>query len=529
MQPPENENDAGPARPFWVFDTQQIQSADAFNCCMVMAAAGVLCAAGGIGGGGIYVTVLMVAGGLRVRDAVPLSKSVVFIGSIASLFLNLRKASSTRDSLIDYNVCRLVVPGALVGTYIGVILNSIVPGWAVLLALVGILIAISYMILQTTWQQYAEEEHIRRLPQLPKSHFEGRDAKEVPEVTAVWKSQEVQEYTTTDLLLSFVMLFVVVSGSAFRHHALKCQEAVDVETRLKACHHPSLFWLSGDTLSDWMQTPSTAAFIKARTQIDGPPTLERGPNTSQDRKLLQVFFFIGPLIFCITILAGVATTLVKANWSPALTLKFSLMSVTTGCLAGFVGIGGGLIFSPYFLLMGLDPAVAVATSSTCVIYTSSSTTFQYLLTDRIIMSLMLLYGLVNWVSSYAGTSTVHYLQDQLSTRKSFISGIVSLGVVISTLLALRELIYEVRVLWIAFVTHEPQPNLTSTPFILKVLSEDLNSEKAAQEAEKRGVALEYVTVSTQATDLEEYLKKDQAAALSRGAVEDCWDDVLGFL
>ncbi|CAK9116284.1 unnamed protein product [Durusdinium trenchii] len=88
---------------------------------------------------------------------------------------------------------------------------------------------------------------------------------------------------------------------------------------------------------------------------------------------------------------------------------------------------------------------------------------------------------------------------------------------------------QVRVLWIAFVTHEPQPNLTSTPFILKVLSEDLNSEKAAQEAEKRGVALEYVTVSTQATDLEEYLKKDQAAALSRGAVEDCWDDVLGFL
>ena len=35
------------------------------------------------------------------------------------------------------------------------------------------------------------------------------------------------------------------------------------------------------------------------------------------------------------------------------------------------------------------------------------------------------------------------VQDQLSTRKSFISGIVSLGVVISTLLALRELIYEV--------------------------------------------------------------------------------------
>ena len=72
-----------------------------------------------------------------------------------------------------------VVPASLVGTYLGVILNSLVPTWAVLLALVGILVAISYMILRTTWQQpaaracqsqtpakqflapsrYAEEEH----------------------------------------------------------------------------------------------------------------------------------------------------------------------------------------------------------------------------------------------------------------------------------------------------------------------------------------------------------------------------------
>ncbi|CAE7202148.1 RNF122 [Symbiodinium sp. CCMP2592] len=133
----------------------------------------------------------------------------------------------------------------------------------------------------------------------------------------------------------------------------------------------------------------------------------------------------------------------KEGWSPSLILKFSLMSATTGCLAGFVGIGGGLIFSPYFLLMGLEPAVAVATSSTCVIFTASSTTFQYLLTDRVIMSLTLLYGTINLVSSYLGTSLVHCLQDQLSARRSAISGIVSLGVVISTLLALRQLAIEV--------------------------------------------------------------------------------------
>jgi len=139
-QPVDNEHDQGPPRPFWVFDFDALETKEAWNCGFVMAAAGILCAAGGIGGGGIYVTVLMVAGGLPVRDAVPLSKAVVFIGSISSLFLNLRKATASSDPLIDYNVCRLVVPAALVGTYVGVLLNSLVPTWAVLLVLVGILV-----------------------------------------------------------------------------------------------------------------------------------------------------------------------------------------------------------------------------------------------------------------------------------------------------------------------------------------------------------------------------------------------------
>mmetsp|Transcript_64641 Transcript_64641/g.151928 ORF Transcript_64641/g.151928 Transcript_64641/m.151928 type:complete len:461 (-) Transcript_64641:39-1421(-) len=420
-QSADNEHDVGPPRPFWVFDMDAVMTSEAWNCALVMAAAGILCAAGGIGGGGIYVTVLMVAGGLPVRDAVPLSKAVVFLGSISSLFLNLRKASSSREMLIDYNVCRLVVPAALVGTYLGVLLNSLVPTWAVLLALVGILVAISYMILRTTWQQYAEEEHFSDPVASDAFAKEMTHQKNdcVPEVSAKGLREEsMQSVTRTDIILSSAMLFVVVTGSAFRHHAMQCQSASDRE-RDKACHHPTLFWLDGGRLLYWMQSPAIAAFIK-------------------------IFCFLAPMFFCAAVLFYVARRLVQAEgWSSSLTLKFSLMSVITGCLAGFVGIGGGLIFSPYFLLMGLEPSVAVATSSTCVIFTASSTTFQYLLTDRVIMSLTLLYGTVTLISSYLGTSLVHCLQDHLSARRSYISGIVSLGVVISTLLGMRQLAIEV--------------------------------------------------------------------------------------
>merc|ERR1719183_3349776 len=94
----------------------------------------------------------------------------------------------------------------------------------------------------------------------------------------------------------------------------------------------------------------------------------------------------------------------KEGWNMREVALYQFMGVSTGCLAGLVGIGGGLIFSPFFLIMGIEPSVAVATSSTCVIFTSSSTTMQYMLTDRIIMVLTVVYGIANLLASYCGTA-----------------------------------------------------------------------------------------------------------------------------
>merc|ERR1719161_1465051 len=95
------------------------------------------------------------------------------------------------------------------------------------------------------------------------------------------------------------------------------------------------------------------------------------------------------------------------GWSCKAILVYQLVSVITGVLAGLIGVGGGLIFAPFFLVMGMDPATAVGTSSTCVLFTSSSTTMQYVFTDRIIMSLGLWYGAVPFMSSYTGSNLVH--------------------------------------------------------------------------------------------------------------------------
>jgi hypothetical protein len=85
---------------------------------------------------------------------------------------------------------------------------------------------------------------------------------------------------------------------------------------------------------------------------------------------------------------------------------------------------------------------------------------------------------------------------------------------------------QVRVMWVAFITPEVKPNLTHTPFILKVLTEDLNSEHLAEAADESGINMDYVVVRTSAKSLDDYIKKEQVSALSRASVEDCWDDVL---
>merc|ERR1719159_2417785 len=146
-----------------------------------------------------------------------------------------------------------------------------------------------------------------------------------------------------------------------------------------------------------------------------------------------------PVSICVGIGVYFAQDLHKNQaWPISKILTYQAMALVTGCLAGLVGIGGGLIFSPFLLVFGVEPATAVATSATCVIFTSSSTTIQYMLIDRIRMVLALWYGIVNLAASYWGTKLVHYLQEAFSGKKSLITFIVAAAVGISTVLAVAK-------------------------------------------------------------------------------------------
>lgn len=59
-------------------------------------------------------------------------------------------------------------------------------------------------------------------------------------------------------------------------------------------------------------------------------------------------------------------------------LPFLPVGLLAGLLAGLLGIGGGLLFSPLLLLMGLDPHQALATSSLAIVPTTLGATTAHL-------------------------------------------------------------------------------------------------------------------------------------------------------
>eukprot|EP00927_Polykrikos_kofoidii_P071507 TRINITY_DN67770_c0_g1_i1.p1 TRINITY_DN67770_c0_g1~~TRINITY_DN67770_c0_g1_i1.p1 ORF type:complete len:494 (-),score=93.19 TRINITY_DN67770_c0_g1_i1:71-1552(-) len=427
--------------PFWVFDWSYLMSGEVIVCSLVLALAGLLCSAGGIGGGGIYVTVLMVAGRLSPHDAVPLSKAIVFFGSLSSLVLNVRRQlvgsnTGSEKAIIDVSICRLVVPAALAGTLIGVLLNRTASDVTIVLILASFLILMTALVVRTTYSQYLEESTPQVAEEVEAARLGGRGGEAQTEGEVEGEAQPSRDdrdplearmngkasaLDRHDCILSCGVLLVVVTSAVARFHAGVCRdeivasEALHDVASLHGCRHPAVYFL-WDYLVRWMRDPSTAASVMKWT--------------------LAI-----PLTICMT--ATLHNGLKGVNqkvWMWPEVAKYQAMGLFTGAMAGLVGIGGGLIFSPFFIIMGVEPAVAVATSSTCVIFTSSSTTLQYLLTDRIIISLTLVYGLVNLLASYGGTAFVHFLTDKFAARRSYITGIVALGVAVSAVLSLTKLI-----------------------------------------------------------------------------------------
>lgn len=101
--------------------------------------------AGGIGGGGLLIPILILILKFDVHEAIPLSKVMIFSGALTAFIMGFKIIHPFRQSItVDYNIAGIMIPMILFGTMIGVSLNKLFPPSIILLSLTFVLVINTY-------------------------------------------------------------------------------------------------------------------------------------------------------------------------------------------------------------------------------------------------------------------------------------------------------------------------------------------------------------------------------------------------
>lgn len=416
---------------------------------------GVLCAVAGIGGGGILLWILTFMGSLPLQDAMPLSRVVVLIGSLVSLALNVgRHLPDCSEPLINWLLVKMVVPMALLGTLIGATTHEQAPGSEVLVVLVSMMGCTLILVLHRAQQQHLEELNADQAPQHMEEVEGLLDNKSFEKPTPLlpgWGSSIDFEVASLprpktccsrfDVLLLVSVTILVFSCGALQSHVRACFQEQQ-QARRGAIHHridhvrkyravvedvDSEFVMSKGILRSVHTGPSCRhPVLSVAFWGHAEVWFWRKGLTS---KALLLFLAL-PVCACFGTAMFYVYQALSENCNRRSIACYLSVGLVAGVLTSIAGICGGLVFSPFFLLVGVEPTVAIATSSTCVVFISGSMAIQYFLIDRVQLQLAVAYGSVNAIASLCGTSLMQHL-GQNCLKKSHMMLIVAFGLAMS--------------------------------------------------------------------------------------------------
>ena len=117
-----------------------------------------IAAAGGIGGGGIFVPVLILVYGFQPKYAIPLSNFCIVGSSITQIILNLFKRHPIADRpLVDWDLVLVMEPLTLAGAVVGAFVSIILPDWMLVLSLALLLAFTTWTTLEKGMSQFRKE------------------------------------------------------------------------------------------------------------------------------------------------------------------------------------------------------------------------------------------------------------------------------------------------------------------------------------------------------------------------------------
>jgi uncharacterized membrane protein YfcA len=434
-----------------------------------------LAAGGGLGGGGIFVPLLILVCLLSPKEAVPISQAMIFGGSIVNIYINYNSRHPVVKSrpLIDYDAVLILEPLMLLGTTVGVMLNAISPTWLIVVILV---IIIGYGAVRTTTKgirtfnaerkarkgeielnKIAGDENINSKIRVATIMGNGviltkGNEGDMMTIELDWKlanNAQVIMYTLSSNTTTIPTSEDNVTLSLTTRDPLKDTDVItntDPEKRKKidnivereSKQIPRLLMIMGMFIL-------IVILSLIRGGKAGAVSIVGIKTCSGEYWAVTVLLFI--ILIIIALIVGyilnsqyeekVTCDYVFVDgdieWTGRNVYLYPALSAFAGMCGGLLGIGGGMVMGPLLLELGMLPENTQATSATTVMITSGAAMFQFLFLGMLIPDYGLFFALLGFIATFFGQTFLNYLVKKYNTT-SFIVFSIALVMIIAVIL-----------------------------------------------------------------------------------------------
>jgi uncharacterized membrane protein YfcA len=394
---------------------------------------GVMAAGAGVGGGGIYVPLLILLNGFTARDSVPLSTCMIVGASCASVSILLTKRHpaypAVNRPLIYFDFALFVLPPNIAGTTIGLLFWSMSPNWSILAVLVVVLSTSGYLSFKKGMQLWKSEYSALAADNSPSNA--PPPAPSQPIVATPVPAIEPNSAPATTAVASTEDDCSSSSSEEEKPTSLLAME-IGPSDELQAL-------LEQESRVPWGKMLYLAATVALFTVI----FVMRGPNTAPSVVGVQpcsaAWWGLTWMAFPLLILSSVASVFwvlrfqrrkraaggpskpIKGDfdWTVRNCVVTALVAIATGVISAYVGIGGGAVLGPLMLMYGFYSDVSAATSNFMIVGASSASLAQYIAAGRLPWDYGVLMFLLGLVSAAVGQIALGYLVTKYK-RKSLI-------------------------------------------------------------------------------------------------------------
>eukprot|EP00056_Hartaetosiga_gracilis_P008697 m.125074 g.125074 ORF g.125074 m.125074 type:complete len:551 (+) comp12974_c0_seq1:2383-4035(+) len=383
-----------------------------------------LSSAGGIGGGGIIVPMLAVIAVFPPYYSIPLSSTAIVGGSIMQVFFQIRRRhplpGAKHRRLPDFDTILLLLPMTLAGSVVGVLANSVSPDWLILTIVVLVLTFTTYKTARKGFQLKKKKLELMRASPTPS------DTTSIHSTISDDTMLEDKEDSDKDSN----------EGDSNDHSHSQSHTSYDMTNVLER----EMGQMGQKTANKNVRTEKemVAALQKIHKREAAMPwvpimitlvelvgvvvfSLLRG---GKGQSLANVecgdggyWGFQAATFVFLVLMTYVGFVYVKKNHTLKIAasyqfvdgdvnyiergiLKYLFAAFIAGLLAGFLGIGGGMVLAPLLLQIGMHPLVSSGTTAYMTLFAAAGSFTQFVILNRV----PLYYGIALVVVAIFGSS-----------------------------------------------------------------------------------------------------------------------------